>query len=439
MAAFTFPNPTEQQTVTNPLTGVTYKWVENPGKWVLTTQANQGTNEDITQLQQDVSELEDALVAEEGKRHTGDQVNLGLIEANKADIEALEARPLAKDYIIGTDQNISRISEPRSRPAIELVDSDLNFSNVRFEATGGIAVTSTASSIVIDGSNIQGGSGVNPDNYYTKDEIDNQFTLRGVGYVYLLSSIGGYAASRPGEFHTDNRIAGQITAISMAPVDEQGKNRRDAVPGDKIELYEPISQKYYRYTITGGASGTYFVEYEEVDEDRNDQFGLGQPFNIYLYPSHINSANFYTKVESDSRFITSHFGNKQIIKSELKLENDAEYHGQIEHAKNIAHKGYVDSQIAGAISSLATIDYVNDEVDKFALALAAEDGEPDIHYGDYSPQGERINGDIWFDSMNLRLNVWSQGSWVNPDRNDGQTLENRITTLEARLAQLEGN
>ncbi len=27
----------------------------------------------------------------------------------------------------------------------------------------------------------------------------------------------------------------------------------------------------------------------------------------------------------------------------------------------------------------------------------------------------------------------------NPDRNDGATLENRISALEARIAQLEGN
>ena len=32
------------------------------------------------------------------------------------------------------------------------------------------------------------------------------------------------------------------------------------------------------------------------------------------------------------------------------------------------------------------------------------------------------DGDIWFDSMHLRLNVWSQGAWINPDRNDGAIL-----------------
>ena len=36
MAAFQFPNPAEQTTVTNPITGSTYQWKEPPGKWVVT-------------------------------------------------------------------------------------------------------------------------------------------------------------------------------------------------------------------------------------------------------------------------------------------------------------------------------------------------------------------------------------------------------------------
>ena len=35
MSAFQFPNPAEQQTVVNPITGSTYQWKEDPGKWVV--------------------------------------------------------------------------------------------------------------------------------------------------------------------------------------------------------------------------------------------------------------------------------------------------------------------------------------------------------------------------------------------------------------------
>ena len=36
MAAFNFPDPAVQTTVTNPITGSTYQWKEPPGKWVVT-------------------------------------------------------------------------------------------------------------------------------------------------------------------------------------------------------------------------------------------------------------------------------------------------------------------------------------------------------------------------------------------------------------------
>ena len=39
-----------------------------------------------------------------------------------------------------------------------------------------------------------------------------------------------------------------------------------------------------------------------------------------------------------------------------------------------------------------------------------------IHYGDTAPTENVNNGDIWFDSDTLRLNVRHYGSWVYPDR-----------------------
>ena len=36
MPAFQFPDPAVEQTVVNTLTGSTYQWKEDPGKWVIT-------------------------------------------------------------------------------------------------------------------------------------------------------------------------------------------------------------------------------------------------------------------------------------------------------------------------------------------------------------------------------------------------------------------
>ena len=41
MAAFQFPDPADQKTVVNPITGSTYQWKEPPGKWVVTVSVRQ--------------------------------------------------------------------------------------------------------------------------------------------------------------------------------------------------------------------------------------------------------------------------------------------------------------------------------------------------------------------------------------------------------------
>ena len=274
--AFNFPDPTLQQTVTNDETGVTYQWKEPPGKWVVVTRPVEDSGVEDLSNRVDTLEIDNRAIKSD-------------VQSHEVAIQTLQSQPAAKDYMIGTDKNITRIAEPRSRPAIELVDSELNYSNVLFEATGGISVTSTPSSIVIDGSNVNGN--VNLDNYYTKQEIDNQFALRGVGLLYLISNFNGTAASRPGEYNTDNRIFGQITKISLAPVDEQGKNARQAAIGDTIELYDQTVEKYYRYQITAVIlPGSYSVSYVGLEGDRDDTMGIGNPFLIYLYPTHISAS-----------------------------------------------------------------------------------------------------------------------------------------------------
>ena len=110
-----------------------------------------------------------------------------------------------------------------------------------------------------------------------------------------MSSFQGTITIRPGEMHTNNRLVGQITQISLGPEDDNGKQRRDAVIGDTIEIYDLITTKYYRYQINSGSEGAYGVTYVGSDEDRNDPLSMGAPYLIYLYPTHISSANYYDK------------------------------------------------------------------------------------------------------------------------------------------------
>ena len=421
--AFDFPNPPTAEPVTNPATGITYTYDASSQTWVVSgSTAAKELETELDDLKGDVSTLQSMLPLETQARQQGD-ANL------QSQINSIEI-PDQLTYQIQTDK-ILRSGEP----AIELVDSEGYYSNVKFEATGGLTVSSSASSIIIDGSGIDGGGDVNLDNYYTKDEIDNQFTLRGVGYTYLMSSFNGTPTIRPGELHTNNRLAGQITFISLGTEDDNGKQRRDPIEGDTIELYDSVGVKFYRYLINSVADTSYGVTFQGSDDDRNDPLGMGYPFLVYLYPTHISSANYYDKTAADDRFMSKKPGAMENVQRSFNFQAACEYTGTVQYSNNIANKRYVDEQVA----TRATVQYVNDEVDKLALSFSLEDAEPDVFYGDYAPTGDRKDGDMWFDSMNLRLNIWSQGAWINPDRNDGASLENRITALEARLAQLEGN
>ena len=394
--AFDFPNPPTADPVTNPATGVTYQYDAASQTWVvISNSAAETLGSTLDDLQADVSTLQSLLPAETSARQAGDA-------ALQGQIDDINDRP----------DPVTDLSNYYTKPE-------------------------TYSQVQVDNliNNIDTGGDVNLDNYYTKDEIDNQFTLRGIGYNYLMSSFGGSVTIRPGELNTDNRLAGQVTFISLGQTDEQGKTRRNAIIGDTIDLYDAVQQKYYRYLITSGSDGAYGVSYEGSEADQNDPFGIGFPFTVYLYPTHISAANYYDKTASDDRFMQLGVGSTQYCNRITEFNQTVKYNGAVGSSKSITTKQYVDTAIAG----LASVQYVNDEVDKIATSFAVEAAEPNVYYGDYSPNGDRKDGDIWFDSMHLRLNVWSQGAWVNPDRNDGASLENRITALEARLAQLEGN
>lgn len=386
--AFDFPNPPTAEPVTNPATGITYTYDASSQTWVVSgSGAADALETELDGVKGDISALETSQGLQDGR------------------IQALEDAP---DPVTDLGNYYTKPQTYSQAEVNNLIDN-------------------------ID----TGGGDVNLDNYYTKDEIDNQFTLRGVGYNYLMDSFNGSITIRPGELNTNNRLAGQVTFISLGETDEQGKVRRNAIIGDTIDLYDAVRQKYYRYLINSGADGAYGVTYEGSEADQDDPFSVGFPFIVYLYPTHISATNYYDKTASDERFMQLGVGSTQYCNRITEFNQTVKYNGAVGSSKSITTKQYVDSAIAGA--GYATEDYVNFEVDKMIASFNSEDAEPDIFYGDYAPTGTMKDGNIWFDAMHLRLNIWSQGAWINPDRNDGASLENRIAALEARVAQLEGN
>ena len=369
--AFDFPNPPTAEPVTNPATGITYTYDASSQTWVVSgSGAADALETELDGVKGDISALETSQGVQDGR------------------IQALEDAPDPVTDLRNYYTKPQTYSQAEVNNLIDNIDT--------------------------------GGGDVNLDNYYTKDEIDNQFTLRGVGYTYLVSSFSGTITIRPGELHTNNRNVGQITQISLGPEDDNGKQRRDAVIGDTIELYDLITTKYYRYEINIAGDGSYGVTFVGSDDDRNDPLSMGAAYLIYLYPTHISSANYYDKTASDDRFMSKKPGAMENVQRGFNFQAACEYTGVVQYSNNIANKRYVDESIAGA--GFASVQYVNDEVDKMLTSFNEEAAEPDIFYGDYAPTGEMKDGNIWFDSMNLRMNVWSQGAWINPDR-EGDSVD----------------
>ena len=363
----TFPPAAEGVTYKVPSTGVTYVYNSSANCWEPAASQLTETLEDVSQ---DLADLE-------------------------AQLDALESTPV--DVQLSTAKNTNRVNI--------LVNGDADkgtFIEPVTDFLAGLMVPDDRRHLYT----------WDADNYYSKDQIDNQFTLRGVGYTYLLSSISGSVTIRPGEMHTNNRLVGQITFISMGEIDENGKQRRSPVEGDLIELYDTTTEKFYRYLINTAGETSYSVVYQGSEADQNDALGIGNPFLVYLYPAHISASNYYDKGTSDERFLSQKPGANQVCQRSIDFQAPIDYTGLVQSSTNVANKRYVDEQVA-------------------SRAI--------ISYGDYPPTGNIEDGNLWFDSMNLRLSVYSQGAWINPDRDVAGNLVNRLTDLEDRVDLLEDN
>ena len=106
-------------------------------------------------------------------------------------------------------------------------------------------------------------------------------------------------ASRPGDMYINNAIAKNITFISVADIDANGNPRPVGTPGDQLELVSAFGYSY-RYNIVDAADGTSTVEYV-TGHDGDDIFFNGTNFTLYVYP--VQVGDYYTKAESDSRYV----------------------------------------------------------------------------------------------------------------------------------------
>lgn len=415
MARYEFPqNPADGTTAINDVTGVTYTYDGTNGYWYVSgTSASEGF---VTSGELD---------AEEANRIAGDAALDGRITslegAPAADNPALPYQLTVgeRDSVTGGDISALQILE-----TIALKDSlGNNLGDVAFQSSGGIGIAIDNSYsypvITVQGSAIDQRSKFNEGRVYAEELRSAIFPK-----TYSLVNRSGVPTARPGELAIDATKAQDIKAISFGDTSSEGLPIGTVSVGDKLCVTRPDPFRQWFYSITSGTtnSGIYGVEF--IAE--NSWYGTvilpeGIDYILEVFPratpfgSNVDLDNYYSKSEIDAKFAAG------------LLPGDVD-----------ASDYWTKTEVAAALESVraglqANINSTND------LIVPPGQNHPETYYGDYAPVGNLLNGDLWFDAMNLRLNVWSQGAWINPDRNDGATLENRISALEARIAQLEGN
>ena len=381
MPAFQFPDPAVEQSVVNPTTGTKYKWKANPGKWVIESGVSSGGGDNNFALPY--------------------QLTVG-----------------ERDSITGEDTSTFQILE-----TITLKDAlGNNLGDVAFESSGGIGIAVNNNFdypvIQFQTSNLQNTQKANKGRIYS-EELRSAIVPK----TYDIVNRTGVPTARPGELSVNASRANEITAISFGETSADGLPIGNVSVGDKLSLELVENGRRYFYSIVSGTSNSGIYGVEFIPEDSWAATGgiNAKPYYLEIFPkatpfgSSIDLENYYNKSEIDAKFAAG------------LLPGDVD-----------ASDYWTKAEVADAIELVraglqSNIDITND------LIIPPGQNNPETYYGDYAPTGNLLNGDLWFDAMNLRLNVWSQGAWVNPDRNDGADSEDRISALEVRIAQLESN
>jgi hypothetical protein len=381
MSAFQFPDPALEQTVVNPNTGVTYIWKADPGKWVVQSQAE--SNENLSDLSLPY------------------QLTVG-----------------ERDSVTGED-----VSTFQALQTITLKDAlGNNLGDVAFESAGGLRIESDTAYdypvILFQTTALQNNTKYNKGRIVA-EELRSAVLPR----TYNIVNRTGVPTARQGELSLDKVKANEITMISFGETSEEGLPIGNVSVGDKLCIEFTEQHRKYFYSITGGTTngGIYGVSFIEEDSWSPTASILEKPHTLEIFPratpfgSSVDLEDYYDKSEIDAKFAAG------------LMPGDVD-----------ASDYWTKTEVAAALESVraglqANINTTND------LIVPPGQNNPETYYGDYAPTGNLLNGDLWFDAMNLRLNVFSQGAWINPDRNDGADAEDRLSALEARIAQLESN
>ena len=387
--------------------------------------ANTTTSSSISSIENDIAALQLA------------------VSGNDTDITALQAQP-HHTYTIGTASTTGN-----SNTGIYIVDETNASTGVAISGAGNVEVADDANGITINISAAeQRISEIEADYLTSADKTSLESDITAIettisNYATVLSNISALqtdVAALPtfsdlsvnldaegaqlfGAINVqDNRITNVAT-----PTNSSDAATRGYVDGRETVIRNDLVSK------TGGSVSHILITNSNADIAGIDYSGAANmgldAFKFQTYSlTGTNYATFGTtttpweyswEYESDESFNWIRNGTRVFaINGEKTYAKDLVLCDLAANANGPQFNNQIDVR-----TKLAQIDTLQASI----TALQVDTHDPHVFYGDTAPtEATLTDGDIWFDSYNLRLNVRHSGYWIFPDRVEDVNLKSAL-------------
>tara|TARA_R110002012_G_scaffold163971_1_gene326379 strand:+ start:2286 stop:4328 length:2043 start_codon:yes stop_codon:yes gene_type:complete len=390
---------------------------------------------------------------------TGLNTDIEAVEADIAslqtDVGNLQARP-AKTYSLGT--SATQGAGDGITPGIWLKDNGGVLTGVNINAAGSILVAEGANGITIGAAAIETAiADIEADYLVTADKVELESEITAIeqavaGFSVTASTLSADVAAiqtalsaLPSAADVAERFSASGGTLSGAI--NMGNHRINGV-GAPVENSDAATKKYIddRETVMRNDLVTKLSNaFTQVKINNTDTALAGIDFSdSAVYGS--KAMKFKSAVPTGMGTHYATFGT-----SDKPYEYSWEYgsNESFNYVHNntrvfaVADKAYAKDLILCALDANAAGPLYNNPVDVRAkLAeletaknsmqttidnIVIEAGTKNIYYSDTAPNSTLLeDGDIWFDSGNLRLTVRHQGVWVFPDRVEDVALKSAL-------------
>ena len=392
---------------------------------------------------------------------TGLNTDIEAVEADIAslqtDVGNLQALP-SKTYSLGT-AGIQGGGDGFT-PGIWLKDNGGILTGVNFNGVGAIAVAEGVNGITIGAAAIETSvANIEADYLVNADKVELETDI-----TALEQTVSGFSATAS-TLSTD--VAAIQTAIAALPSASDVAERLSAAGGNLTGAINMGANRIHNLADPGTATDAANKKYIDDREValRNDLVSKGS--NAFAQVKINNTdmalagldfsdnAVYGSKAMKFKTFVPAGVGTQYTTfgTSTRPYEYSWEYgsNESFNYIHNntrvfaVADKAYAKDLILCALSANAAGPIYSNPIDVRAKLAELEtakntmqteidnivlaSGTKNIYYSDIAPSNTLLdNGDIWFDSANLRLTVRHQGVWVFPDRVEDVALKSALHT-----------